>query len=117
MVEVIQTLQSSIDGQFTRINSTLGEISERLSVLESKQQSIEEKIETGYSSINSTPQSSCSESGTKRRRRTPVSLQVKICILYEQVTSSYIYYVSLQHKIHIIHNALDEDNQFRVHEP
>ena len=78
VVEVLQSLQSSIDGQFTKINSTLGEISERLNSLESKQQNIEEKIETGCvsSSITSTPQSSFSESGFQRKRRTPVSLQV-----------------------------------------
>ena len=76
MVEVLQTLQSSLDGQFTQINSTLGEISERLNALESKQQNIEDKIEAGYRSVSSTPQSSCSESGSQRKRRTPVPLQV-----------------------------------------
>ena len=75
MVDVLQTLQSSIDGQFTKISSTLTNISERLLALESKQSSIEEKIAMGCSSP-STPQSSCSESGRRRKRRTPVSLQV-----------------------------------------
>ena len=78
VVEILQTLQSSIDGQFTKVNSTLGEISDRLNVLEDKQRSIEEKIEAGSagSSQVSTPQSSSSESGMQRKRRTPVSLQV-----------------------------------------
>ena len=75
VVEVLQTLQSSMDGQFTQINSTLRKISERLDTLEDQQRSIEDKMEAG--SI-STPQSSCSESGSIRKRRTPVALQVFI---------------------------------------
>lgn len=47
-------------------------------------------------SLSSTPQSSCSESNTRRKRRTPVSLQ---------------------NKIRIVHNALDDDKQFKVEEP
>ena len=42
LVDVLQTLQSSVDGQFTQINSTLGQISTRLDALEGRQQSIEE---------------------------------------------------------------------------
>ena len=78
VVEVLQTLQSSMDGQFTQINSTLGKISERLETLEDRQQSIENKIESGSISVSSTPQSSSSESGSVRKRRTPVALQVRV---------------------------------------
>ena len=105
MVDVLQTLQSSIDGKFTKI------ISERLCTLESKQNSIEEKIAMGCS-LSSTPQSSCSESGSRRKRRTPVSLQVKFACVY-----SVRFMFLLQNKIHLIHNALDEDNQFKIDEP
>ena len=73
VVELLQTLQSSLDGQFTQINSTLVQISDRLNILEDRQRSIEDKIET---SSSSTPQSSSSESGLIRKRRTPVALQV-----------------------------------------
>lgn len=78
VVEILQTLQSSIDGQFTKVTSTLGEISDRLNALEEKQKCIEEKIEMGSagSSPASTPQSNSSECGMQRKRRTPVSLQV-----------------------------------------
>ena len=60
VVEILQTLQSSIDGQFTKVNSTLGEISDRLNALEEKQKCIKEKIEMGSagSSPASTTQSS-----------------------------------------------------------
>ena len=44
VVEVLQTLQSSLDGQLTQINSTLEQISERLDVLEERQESVENKI-------------------------------------------------------------------------
>ena len=78
VVEVLQTLQSSLDGQLTQINSTLKQISERLDVLEERQESIENKIASGSSSSSllSTPQSSSSESGPIRKRRTPIALQV-----------------------------------------
>lgn len=36
VVEVLQTLQSFLDGQLTHINSTLGQISERLDALEER---------------------------------------------------------------------------------
>ena len=73
VVEVLQTLQASIDGQFTKVNSTLGDISERLQALESQQKKMEDKIEM-RSAIQS-PQPSSSDSGAPRKRRTPVSLQ------------------------------------------
>ena len=78
VVEVLQTLKSSLDGQFSKINLNLGEISERLLALESRQKALEEKVEAGCSSnsLVLTPQSSRSESGAQRRRRTPVALQV-----------------------------------------
>ena len=78
VVEVLQTLQSSLDGQLTQINSTLKQISERLDVLEERQESMENKIASGSSSSSllSTPQSSSSESGPIRKRRTPIALQV-----------------------------------------
>ena len=70
LVDVLQTLQFSIDGQFTKINSTLGQISSRLDALEGRQHSIEETIKDSKSS-------SCSESGGgKRKHRVPIALQV-----------------------------------------
>ena len=78
LVDILQTMQSSIDGQFTQSNSTLGQISTRLDALEGKQHSIEEAIKECQSpSLTSTSPSSCSESGGgKRKHRIPISLQV-----------------------------------------
>ena len=71
LVDVLQTLQSSIDGQFTQINLTLGQISTRLDALEGRQQSIDETIKDSQSS----PPSSCSESGGRNRKhRVPIAL-------------------------------------------
>ena len=107
MVEVLQTLQSSMDGQFTQINSTLGKISERLDTLEDQQRSIEDKMEAG--SI-STPQSSCSESGSnKKASNTSCSTGFYLCCLMFNSLN--------QNRIHMVHNALDSDNQLRVNEP
>ena len=74
VAEILQTLQASIDGQFTKVNSTLGDISERLQALESQQKGIEEEIEMRCTIPS--PQPSSSDSGGPRKRRTPVSLQV-----------------------------------------
>ena len=71
---MVETLQASIDGQFTKVNSTLEDMSERLQALESRQKKIEDKIEMGCTI--SSPQPSSSDSGAPRKRRTPVSLQV-----------------------------------------
>ena len=78
VVEVLQMLQSSLDGQLTQIDSTLGQISERLDVLEETQESMENKIASDSSSpsLLSTPQCSSSESGPIRKRQTPIALQV-----------------------------------------
>ena len=75
MVDVLQTLQSSIDGQFTQINSTLGQISTRLDGLEGRQQNIEETIKD----VQSTPNilaSGLESRGGKRKHRVPIALQV-----------------------------------------
>ena len=78
LVDVLQTLQSSIDGQFTQINLTLGQISTRLDALEGRQQSIDETIKDSQSF----PPYSCSESGGRNRKhRVPIALQVCDCFL------------------------------------
>ena len=97
VIDILQTMQSSIDGQFTEINSTLSAISTRLDALEQKQVSFE-----SHNAVT-TPQSSSSESG-KRKRRTPVALQVThamcqwhypSCIFHIPFRTRFIWYTIL----------------------
>ena len=71
-----------MNGQLSKFNSTLDVLVNRVDALEERQVGIEDKLSTGVamagtSSIQHTPMSSSSESAPqKRKRQTPIALQV-----------------------------------------
>lgn len=103
VVEVLHSLESSIHGPLTKINTTLGDISEKLCALVSKQKGIEEIIGV-HSSVNTYP-------AVLNTALNDVEHQFSwYCV---RVHTTYIIITIHQNKNHLIHKSFDEDKQFR----
>ena len=72
VIDMLQLFQSSVDKQLNTVCDKLETINSRMTVLETRQKSLEDEVRSSTSSsTNSTPQS-----GRRRKRLTPVALQV-----------------------------------------
>ena len=94
---VLQTLQTSIDRQLSKVNDSVNGIYVRLEKIEEKQSHFENDLKS--ISTTTTPSTgSCSETGgTKRKRLTPTALQV-------------FFIAPLNSKILMFHGCLEQDS-------
>ena len=88
-------LQTSVEKESQKVSSKLDNVIERIDALEKSHTSLETKVQMGSSCVPSTPTSS----GTgKRKRQTPVALQVNLSPSYNKssIMHDYVYRTRLE---------------------
>ena len=97
VVDLFRTFQNSLDSKLQTVCDKLSDIDSRITIIETRQQSLEEVVRQSISSCSSTagPASECDK---RRKRVTPVVLQVNT---YSIVASNYARFTVISAVIYV----------------